>query len=205
LIVRLGRENANWGYMRMQGELLKLGVGVSATTVANVLRSSGLGPAPRRIGPTSSEFLRAQAQTLLANGANPALADGYHGDTAEAAASAEDRPDDTVETNDDFLPTGSLEPRAALPVLVRDRLAPPCALTAPQERRRLVPSHQSRARDGPNPAGPSRIPQPVPRSDVIAGRRPPSPNRRDFLQARGPPTPSNHSLLDTNRSTNSPR
>jgi len=41
LIVRLGRENANWGYMRIQGELLKLGIGVSATTVANVLRRSG--------------------------------------------------------------------------------------------------------------------------------------------------------------------
>jgi hypothetical protein len=28
-----------------------MGIGVSATTIATVLRSAGLGPAPRRIGP----------------------------------------------------------------------------------------------------------------------------------------------------------
>jgi putative transposase len=52
LIVRLGRENPRWGYLRIRGELLKLGVDVSATTIATVLRERGLGPAPRRIGPT---------------------------------------------------------------------------------------------------------------------------------------------------------
>jgi hypothetical protein len=51
--------------MRIQGELLKLGINVSATTVATMLRVSGLGPAPRRIGPSWSEFLRAQAQSML--------------------------------------------------------------------------------------------------------------------------------------------
>jgi hypothetical protein len=50
LIVRLGRENPRWGYLRIRGELLKLAVDVSATTIATVLRESGLGPAPRRIG-----------------------------------------------------------------------------------------------------------------------------------------------------------
>jgi hypothetical protein len=59
LIVRLARENPRWGYVRIQGELLKLGISVSATTIATVLRVSGLGPAPRRIGPSWSEFLRA--------------------------------------------------------------------------------------------------------------------------------------------------
>ncbi len=150
LIVRLGRENANWGYMRIQGELLKLGIGVSATTVANVLRRSGLGPAPRRIGPTWSEFLRAQAQTLLAGGPNYLLADGQHSDTAEAAASAEDPSNDQVETDDGPFPNGRSEPRlVARPLPVRNRLAPPCVLAATRERRRPVPSHQSRARDGP--------------------------------------------------------
>jgi hypothetical protein len=33
--------------MRIRGELLKLGISVSATTVATVLRASGLSPAPR--------------------------------------------------------------------------------------------------------------------------------------------------------------
>ncbi len=65
LILRLGRENPRWGYMRIRGELLKLGVRVSATTIATVLNRAGLGPAPRR-GPTWSEFLRSQAQGILA-------------------------------------------------------------------------------------------------------------------------------------------
>ncbi len=60
LILRMARENPRWGYLRIKGELLKLGITVSATTIANVLRRGGLGPAPRRIGPTWSQFLRAQ-------------------------------------------------------------------------------------------------------------------------------------------------
>ena len=47
------------GYLRIKGELLNLGIRISATTIANVLRRGGLGPAPRRIGPTWGEFLRA--------------------------------------------------------------------------------------------------------------------------------------------------
>jgi len=65
LILRPGRENRKWGHQRIRGELLKLGVGVSATTIATVLRRPGLGPAPRR-GPTWREFLRAQAAGMLA-------------------------------------------------------------------------------------------------------------------------------------------
>jgi putative transposase len=34
--------------------------------VRQILRRSGLGPAPRRSGPTSGEFLRAQGRGLLA-------------------------------------------------------------------------------------------------------------------------------------------
>jgi len=44
---------------------MKLGIGISATTIANVLRRGGLGPAPRRSGPTWGEFLRAQAVAFL--------------------------------------------------------------------------------------------------------------------------------------------
>jgi putative transposase len=65
LILRLARENPRWGYMRIRGELLKLGLRVSATTVATMLRCHGLGPAPRR-GPTWREFLRQQATGILA-------------------------------------------------------------------------------------------------------------------------------------------
>ena len=74
--------------MRIQGELLKHGIRVSATTVATVLRRSGLGPAPRRIGPTWSEFLRAQAQSMLGAGL-PAEPGGRLGDNpCERAAPA---------------------------------------------------------------------------------------------------------------------
>jgi len=45
LILRMARENARWGYLRIKGELLKLGITVSATTIANALRRGGLGPA----------------------------------------------------------------------------------------------------------------------------------------------------------------
>jgi len=65
LIVRLGRENRRWGCIRIQGELRKLGIRVSASSVRRILRRHGLGPAPRS-GPTWSEFLRSQAQSVLA-------------------------------------------------------------------------------------------------------------------------------------------
>ena len=48
LILRLARENSRWGYLRIVGELKKLGVVVSATSVRNVLRRHRLKPAPRR-------------------------------------------------------------------------------------------------------------------------------------------------------------
>jgi hypothetical protein len=60
LILRMAKENPRWGYMRIKGELQGLGVRVSATTIAMLLRSHGIGPAPRR-GPTWSQFLKAQA------------------------------------------------------------------------------------------------------------------------------------------------
>lgn len=66
LICRLARENPRWGYLRIVGELRKLGFTVSKTSVATVLRRHGLPPAPRRVGPTWSQFLRAQAKGILA-------------------------------------------------------------------------------------------------------------------------------------------
>jgi putative transposase len=66
LICRLARENPRWGYLRIVGELRKLGVQVSKGSVANVLRRHGLPPAPRSEGPTWTEFLRSQAKGIIA-------------------------------------------------------------------------------------------------------------------------------------------
>jgi len=65
LIVRLARENPRWGYLRIVGELHKLGITVSKTSVATVLGRQGLPPAPRREGPTWSQLLSAQAKGIL--------------------------------------------------------------------------------------------------------------------------------------------
>ena len=66
LIVRLGRENPRWGYQRIRGELLKLQIRISATTVRTILLRHGMNPAPRRTGPTWTEFLRSQAAGIWA-------------------------------------------------------------------------------------------------------------------------------------------
>lgn len=66
LIVRLARENPRWGYQRILGELRKLGLRASATSVRSVLKRHGIPPAPRRAGPSWRAFLRAQAASMIA-------------------------------------------------------------------------------------------------------------------------------------------
>jgi hypothetical protein len=66
LILRIARENPKWGCVRIQGELAKIGIQVSATTIRSLLRTARLGPAPRRTGPSWTQFLRAQAQGFIA-------------------------------------------------------------------------------------------------------------------------------------------
>src|SRR5436190_6500588 len=48
LILRLARENPSWGYLRIAGELRKLGIAVSTSSVRNILAKAGVPPAPRR-------------------------------------------------------------------------------------------------------------------------------------------------------------
>ncbi len=66
LIIRLAKENPRWGYQRIKGELLRLGVRVSATAIRATLRRHGLDPAPRRATTTWRAFLRQQAAGVLA-------------------------------------------------------------------------------------------------------------------------------------------
>ena len=66
LILRLARENPRWGYLRIKGELKKLGISVSATGICSVLRRHGFPPAPRRDGPSWKEFLTQQAAGIVA-------------------------------------------------------------------------------------------------------------------------------------------
>jgi putative transposase len=66
LVLRLARENSCWGYVRIVGELRKLGIDVSATLVRNVLRAAGVPPAPQRDQLDWRSFLRQHAATILA-------------------------------------------------------------------------------------------------------------------------------------------
>jgi putative transposase len=66
LIIRLARENRSWGYVRIVGELRKLGFDVSATLVRNVLGRAGVPPAPQRDRLSWSAFLRTQGEVILA-------------------------------------------------------------------------------------------------------------------------------------------
>ncbi|WP_406516403.1 integrase core domain-containing protein [Streptomyces sp. NBC_00134] len=66
LVLRMARENPNWGYRRLRGELLILGVKVAASTFWEILRGEGIDPAPDRSATTWADFLHSQAEALLA-------------------------------------------------------------------------------------------------------------------------------------------
>ncbi|MGH3374954.1 MAG: integrase core domain-containing protein [Actinoallomurus sp.] len=65
-VLRLARENPTWGYARISGELAGAGVRVPPSTVRDILKLAGLDPAPRRNGPSWGQFLKAQAEGIIA-------------------------------------------------------------------------------------------------------------------------------------------
>jgi hypothetical protein len=66
LVLRLARENSTWGYRRIHGELCRLGYNIGASTVWTILRRAGVDPAPTRSALTWRQFLRTQAEGVLA-------------------------------------------------------------------------------------------------------------------------------------------
>ncbi len=74
LVIRLAKENPNWGYRRIHGELATMGIVIAASSVWAILKRHGVEPSPRRSGPTWAEFLSAQAKGLMA-------CDFFHVDT----------------------------------------------------------------------------------------------------------------------------
>ncbi|MEV5543724.1 integrase core domain-containing protein [Saccharopolyspora shandongensis] len=66
LVLRLARENPSWGYRRLHGELLVLEIKGAASTVWEILKEAGIDPAPERTCSTWADFLRSQADALLA-------------------------------------------------------------------------------------------------------------------------------------------
>jgi transposase InsO family protein len=74
LVIRMATDNPAWGHRRVQGELVRLGHRIAASTVWQILHAAGIDPAPRRTGPTWKQFLTAQARGILA-------ADFVHVDT----------------------------------------------------------------------------------------------------------------------------
>lgn len=65
LVLRLVRENPSWGYRRVHGELVTLGLTIAASTVWEILKTEGIDPAPNRSATTWPDFLRSQAYALL--------------------------------------------------------------------------------------------------------------------------------------------
>jgi len=66
MVIRMAADNPSWGHRRVQGELVRLGHRIAASTVWQILHDAGIDPAPRRSGPTWREFLTAQAKAVLA-------------------------------------------------------------------------------------------------------------------------------------------
>ena len=65
-VLSLAKDNPSWGYRRIHGELVGLGIQIAPSTVWEILTKAGIPPAPRRAGPTWAQFLHSQAQAILA-------------------------------------------------------------------------------------------------------------------------------------------
>ena len=115
---------------------------MSATTIATLLRQSSLGPAPRRIGPTWTQFLRLQAYALLSPGPR-----SNEEDTPEDVASGPQEPlapigEERATTEHGKAIHDDLARPKTQPVVTAD--APPRAWVSA-----VPPGGRAHARDGP--------------------------------------------------------
>jgi transposase InsO family protein len=66
LVLRLARENPSWGYRRIHGELIGLGISLAPSTIWKLLRGAGIEPAPRRASQSWRGLLSRQAAGIVA-------------------------------------------------------------------------------------------------------------------------------------------
>src|SRR5207237_640109 len=86
LVLRFARENPRWGYQRIVGELAGIGVRVSATTVAKILRRAAVPPAGARARLSWRQFLCCSSLSLAAGGYTSPTAPAEHRQPAHGCA-----------------------------------------------------------------------------------------------------------------------
>jgi hypothetical protein len=159
LIRRLARENPRWGYMRIEGVLLKLGIGVSATTIASVLRSSGRRRGGSARAGRSSYALRRTAWSAVASALRWEATAWRPMRRSQAGRPRMERRQ--VEADDNRSLAAAAEPRlASRPLPARRRSARSCVPPTTRASLRPPSSHRSHARDGPPKGKPALAPQP---------------------------------------------
>jgi len=90
LVVRMAKENRDWGYRRILGALSNLGYPIARGTVANILKQHGIEPAPERKRKTTwKEFLSRHWELIVAADFSPSRL--YAQDRSRIAASCSTR------------------------------------------------------------------------------------------------------------------